>query len=300
MENKSNLKKELVQYAKKVASNDVLENGYFYDYRRNIFGEKMNPDFEKMFLKGGGDELASKACAAYSSSMLSYNFFHWVKEGQEIIIKFDGCEKEYDEVLFEVRMDVLRSPSRPAYMDVVLRNKSGDWLFIESKFLEYMNTDSFKMSDSYFDSKRYFAKGDKWVNFISKFKAKTKDTKLYWDGIKQEICHLIGLTNWIEGEKEIEKVIFEEGKDIRFINLVFEPDKDEFKKEYELFKSYREKGYKLLLEELKDAKLIPDKLKMEFMNYSDLWNNVKKCKMPARLEDYLWEHYMKYSSVNSK
>ena len=300
MKNKKEIKKDLQNYAKIVGKEKVTDNGYFYDLKDNLFEGEMPKRFVEMFMKGDGHELVSNACAVHSSSMLGYNFFHWIDKDKKIKVLFeDNSEKEYDEVLFEVQMPVLKGNGKPANMDIVLRNESGDWLFIESKFLEYLTSNSFKISESYRTAESYkFYENDqdlakKWADFIKDISEKNTDKKQYWEGIKQEICHLIGLTNWIKNEIEIEKVKFERVKDVRFIHLVFEPERG-YKKEYECFKSYKER-YEDLLNKL--AGLIPDKLTMEFMTYTKMFECVKKSNnKPDKLVEYLQEHYMKYAN----
>ena len=284
---------------------DVMANGYFYDFRKNVFKGKMDENYISMFLDGDGSELVSKACAPHSSSMLGYNFFHWINEEHKLTITFnDKKEITYDEVLFEVKIPVLNGKKK-ANMDIVLRNnKTGEWLFIESKFTEYLNRRKFKMSDSYRNESLYFKKdyGDKWTRIIDSISGSSKETG-YWDGIKQEICHLIGLTNWLDKCVKINwldkcvEIKDEEynNEDVRFINLVFEPDEERFKNEYDKFTDYK-KLYYSFYEQLRIEKLIPSNLKMEFMTYKQLWKCFEKCdELPEGLMDFLKNRYMDFA-----
>lgn len=291
------LKDALAKYAENFALDKgfmVLDNGYFYDFRQNIFNQKMDQKFEKMFLDGDGNELASKACAVHSSSMLGYNFFHWINNEHKLTIQFSETEKiAYNKVSFEVKIPVLKCRgSRSANMDIVLRNDDGDWLFIESKFLEYLNTGSFKMSESYYKPDSYYAKGAEWSNFISN--RNFISNKQYWDGIKQEICHIIGLTNWIYGEIVIDGENYNKLKDVRFINLVFEPNNNQFEKDHECFENYKT-IYNELHNQLEDAQMFPiDERKIGFMTYSDLWENIQGS-ISEDLQKYLQDHYMDFA-----
>lgn len=295
------IKKDLQNYAKIVGKEKVTDNGYFYDLKDNLFEGKMPERFVEMFMKGDGNELVSKACAVHSSSMLGYNFFHWIDKDKKIKVLFEDKDKEdkseieYDEVLFEVQVPVLKG-KRKAHMDIVLRNSSGDWLFIESKFLEYLTSNSFKISDSYKNPESYFFYGEnkelaqEWADFISKYDTNIKNQ--YWDGIKQEICHLIGLTNWIKNLIKIKGESSEKMNDVRFVHLVFEP-KEGYEKEHKCFESYKER-YDELLENLNN--LIPHELKMEFMTYTEMFDYVKNSNnKPDKLVDYLQKHYMDYA-----
>lgn len=297
MSKNTKLKEALADYAKNSAQKEILVNGYFYDFRNNIFKKEMNEDFQKMFIEGDGGELVSKACAPHSSSMLGYNFFHWISERYPVIID----KIKYTKVLFEVKIPVLKG-TKCANMDIVLSNENGDWLFIESKFLEYLKCGNFEISDTYKNCDKYFCHGNEWQNFIKETipsLISNNPESHYWQGIKQEICHLIGLTNWLEGKPESSKLdekYNQKGK-ITFINLVFEPNKDKFLDEFNKFDEYR-KLYNIFYEEIKD-KLIPQNLTMEFKSYSQLWEIIKGTNLPAGLEDYLWEHYMQFANIPS-
>ena len=294
----SSLKDSLASYARDIA--EILPNGYFYDFRQNVFNHTMEPRFISMFLDGDGNELVSKACAAHSSSMLGYNFFHWISEERELKITFqDGETVSYNKVLFEVKIPVL--PRSNANMDIVLRNSEGAWLFIESKFLEYMNTEAFKISETYVNKPEAYydlAIGRQWSEFISLYDTRLKNQ--YWPGIKQEMCHLIGLTNWMMLGIEIFKEKFlrekyEKGTgDIRFINLVYAPDKERFPNEYGYMEAYRNR-YEDLHKQIHEKRLIPIGLKMEFMTYSDLWPALQQSLLPDGLKEYLNNHYMQFA-----
>ncbi|MBR3579123.1 MAG: hypothetical protein IKN98_10110 [Bacteroidales bacterium] len=143
--------KDLKDYAIAFAKDNNVNHigdGYFYDFRHNIFGKEMNRRFEKMFLDGDGNELTSKACAPHSSSMMGYNFFHWIDKNNTLTIQFKDEKITYNEVFFEVKIPVLNPSRWDANMDIVLRNSVGDWLFIESKFLEYCECEKFDISDT--------------------------------------------------------------------------------------------------------------------------------------------------------
>lgn len=287
------LKEDLNDYARNVKDSALVDDSYFYDFRQNIYGGTMKEEIQIMFLKGDGNELVSKACAVHSSSMLGYNFFHWVAKEAPLRLYF-GSESgkeviEYTDVLYEVKIPVLKG-SRAANMDIVLKNDSGDILFIESKFLEFTSTGKFTISDSYKKADSYYSKGKEWAEFILKFD--TRMEKQYWGGIKQEICHSIGLGNWAEGKGIDNLPPFSNARDIRFINLVFEPN-PKYEKEYTAFKAYQER-YEELHEKLKKDNLIPNEIKMSFLTYTDIWSDITDCITPD-LKKYLDEHYMVFA-----
>ena len=179
------------------------EKGYLPSYLDGIFPggrEAMMPGgkFYRMYSIGSGGELKMKngrirACAVYSSSMLVYNFFHWICP--ECPLRFsDG--KTYDKVYFEVKMPVLKThPASPANMDVVLvSNDCHSVLCFESKLSEYTKLSDVKFPSAYLDSKNYFNNHfvDDFVNYIKNNK---KEEHVYNEGIAQMLKHLIAITN---------------------------------------------------------------------------------------------------------
>lgn len=296
----------LNQYAASVAGGSIglLGGSYFYDFRQNIFEGEMDKDFIDMFLNGDGNELAAKACAVHSSSMLGYNFFHWVKDNP-VIISWGDMDICYDKVLFEVKMRVLKGRSNPANMDIVLTNAIGDYLFIESKFLEYTNTKKFEIADAYTLERRYWVEeeniNERWSNYVASIVNKDKTNCLdvsmksqYWEGIKQEISHMIAITNWLNGHGigKDNNIIYK-GGNIRFINLVFDPNHSF--DEYGSFESYMHR-YNELYKDLDKKGLIPKNLITGFMTYSQMWDLMKE-QLSSDLRSYLWNHYMRYSNA---
>ena len=284
---KESIHKDLNMRAWERHGKDMINDSYFYDFRSNIYGGQMPVEFQRMFLAGDGNELVAKACAVHSSSMLGYNFFHWIKEYPLTIRWSDRKEVTYNQVCFEEKMPVLVGTT-PANMDIVLRNQNGDVLFIESKFLEYTNSNKFKLSATYNEPRKYYIKGVQWGHLISSI-----DTKLptqYWEGIVQEIRHLIAITNWIEGKTDVGGYWYQGIGDVRFI---FEPK--EVYSEHSAFLAYKER-YSELHAKLEENNLVPSALKMEFMTYSELWKIVRDMdNLPKPLKDYLDSHYMVFA-----
>lgn len=290
---KNTLKTDLNEYAKELKNAPMVDDSHFCDFHNNIFEGKMSEEFVKMFMEGDGNELVSKACAVHSSSILGYNFFHWISESKPLTIEFIDKAVSYTNVRFEVKMRVLKRSSRPANMDIVLTNKNGDILFIESKFLEYLNSGKFSISETYQKADSYYCYGNDWSSFISILKTVYNDKNQYYDGIKQEITHTIALNNWANGNSVI-KVIppYSEDKDIRFINLVFKPN-EKYGQEFEAFSNYVIL-YGGLHDKLKENGLIPQGIQMLFMSYSDIWTGFTNC-ISMELKQYLYDHYMKFS-----
>ena len=174
------------------------EKGYLPSYIDGIFPggrEAMMSGgrFYEMFKDGKGDELEKKAYAVHSSSILAYNFFHWVCK--EHPLRFaDG--KTYDKVYFEVKMPVLKSsPNAPANVDVVLvSDDCHSMLCFESKLSEYTESKKADFSGSYKVHKNYYNNHfeDDFINFISNHK---DSDRAYNYGIAQIVKNLIAITN---------------------------------------------------------------------------------------------------------
>lgn len=288
---KNNLKSDL-NNAEEVKNSQMVNDSYFYDFRQNIFRNDMDKRFIEMFLEGDGNELVSKACAVRSSSMLGYNFFHWISDETPLTIEFENNQiVSYTKVFFEVKMRVFKGKT-PANMDIVLTNEKNEILFIESKFLEYLETGKFSIAETYKKAESYYCLGEKWASLISSLK--TDLSGQYWGGIKQEISHMIALNNWANDKTTIEELPpYDKKKDIRFINLVFEPDK-EYGKEHEAYTNYKAR-YDELHDKLSKNELIPDGIKVCFKSYSELWPSINCCISPE-LKQYLINRYMQFAN----
>lgn len=274
----------------------VNEKGYFDSYRNNIYGGEMSPVFQQMFDDGSGGELHSKAEAVHSSSMLSYNFFHWINEDHPFV--WDGVK--YTTVLFEVKMKTVKikgkdnNPS-PANMDVVLINEDKSRiLFIESKFLEYLESKKFYMPKSYFDEGNYYNKELK-EELMRIAKYVPSSVSKYKEGIKQLITHLFGINTLLVESCEVLKDIDFQTVRMKFITLIFEPNKSDFKEEWQAYDNYN----KLVVEFKKglDNGLI---VKPEWISYSDLWKEMKEQIIPKELRAFLWERYMRFAGRTEK
>ena len=183
---------------------------YVKEVKDNLFGEEMSSKHLKMFENGSGSELEdkktpAKAKAIDSSSMLSYNFFRNIDESHPLEID----EIEYDKVFFEVKLRTLKTRSNPANIDVVLVSKDKKTiLFIESKFLEYIESGSAYFSESYTsdDYNLYYYEDNKERETLHKMsKNFMNEPKCYNYGFKQNICHLIGISNLKKSKKARKK-----------------------------------------------------------------------------------------------
>lgn len=278
----------------------------------NIFPDNMDVKYEKMFLNGSGNELTGKACAVHSSSMFAFNFYHWISEETPLVLD----KHKYTKVYFEVQLPTLVG-STPANMDVVLEethpNGKRTLLFIESKFTEHFknaNSDMLKMSTNSYSvesrrSYKYYPYNCtnilKWRQLIAEFAERSKSRSGYYDGIKQEICHLIALSN-LKNDKtaredydknykrsDVIHPIITGDEEFLFYNVLFDACFDfsesnrfsEYEKLYNDFKSYIEK-------------LGLDKgIRSSIHSYREIFDAIPESR--SKEKEYLQNRYMRFS-----
>lgn len=271
--------------------------GYLESYQENIFQGYMPDRFRNMFMKGSGSELRSKAEAVHSSSMLAYNFFHWVSDKYPLTID----DIKYTQVFFEVKMEAITTD---ANMDILLIDKSRKrLLFIESKFLEYLNSKKYDLKDAYREQ-------DGWKAFLSdvdKIVPKDNDNSDYQEGIKQGVTHLFALSELKEEKAfkhfnetnglDLNIKSIQDANDIKFINLLFEPN-GEYDYDYKRFDNYI-RLYRSFKEIAQQSGIVDDIL-MKILTYSELWHiageQIKKVNQ-GHLYQYLEERYMRFAGM---
>lgn len=274
--------------------------GYLDSYKCNIYGNEMPQPFQEMFDSGSGSELHSKAEAVHSSSMLSYNIFHWIKENYHF--KFNDAD--FSNVYFEVKMKTLKGRSNPANMDVVLdgeKNGKRILLFIESKFTEYTKKSAFELSDSYRDSKKWYdgAKNIKWNELINSSKIICGSKKGYGEGLKQEITHLFGITSlkdpdalkYFNSNNKL-KIDDLDNIQIEFANVIFEPRAD-YQNEHSDYNNYKS-AYTVFSRTAKEIGLLEPK----WFTYRQIWDEMKtqipKKNFGQKFIDYINNRYIKF------
>ncbi len=288
---------------------NMLDDSHFYDFQENIYGKVMSDRFKQMFINGNGDELRCKAAAVHSSSMLAYNFFHWINE--ETPLSLNGVT--YTKVYFEVHLPVLRGTA-PSNMDVILEGTDATGkrvlLFIESKFTEYFSNSGTatlkKMTkNSYTRPEKYFvdeSNAKKWINLINgTLEDCTKAGTGYFDGIKQEICHLIALFNLKNSSyarecytKDVDQPEINGSEKFIYYNLLYRPSK-KFEEESKLFDNYCG-----LFEGLKnrlDNNGLSPSFEMDLKSYGALWPDVKESIEDPELVRYLTSCYMGFEAA---
>ena len=266
------------------------DKGYFDSYKDNIFHHKMDEKFQKMFDNGSGGELHSKAEAIHSSSMLSYNIFHNIS--RNCPITFEGVT--YYDVLFELKLLTIKGSPAPANMDVVLiGEKEGKMhvMFIESKFLEYVDNKKSELSSSYSKEDKWLVTNVDWPKIIEAQPAE----KGYHEGIKQAVTHLFGIHNLLINNVHVPelKMVDMEKTSFEFVNMIYEPD-DRFEEShsYENYKNLYKK-FVNKIEDVKGLRIIP-----RWVSYSEWWKETEN-QYPEELRSYINMRYMQYAKKDS-
>ena len=212
----TNTTKESKNHLQKVnlySETELPKDGYLSTYAENVYvgGREsiITGKFHEMFMAGDGHELEdytdkngvfhiAHAKSIFSSSMLAYNFFHWISPEHPLTLK--GIT--YDKVYFEVKFPVMaktskgRPVNRPSNMDVVLiSDDCAAMLCIESKYTEHTHKQKAEFSDAYFKPSCYYKGNPYRTSFIQMALLYNEKENGYYAGIKQNISHLIGITN---------------------------------------------------------------------------------------------------------
>lgn len=277
---------------------DYYPKGYRSHWEENVFNSCMEPEFLKMFLNGNGSELPCKAAAVHSSSMLAYNFFHWVSPER----KLDFGDVKYDHVAFELKLPCLKGKAK-ANMDVALySSEKHKLLLLESKFTEYCHKGKFEISKSYENPKCYFSDGEFWAELVKNLvKTYSDHSDHYYDGIKQLICHAIAVSNVVKGDTTVKmpgvpNMNLEGG--VEFAEILYEPN-EKYEEEHDAFIDYRTLVGEFLEEmKTKEAPKVPllnigpEQKFPGLITYRDIWSKMTKTGIGNALWDYLEKRYV--------
>ena len=193
----------LATYAENVyvGGRKALTEGKFHDMFMAADGHELED-----YTDENGKQRIAHARSIYSSSMLAYNFFHWVSPERPLTL--NGTT--YDKVYFEVKFPIFtkategRPVNRPSNMDIVLISEDClTMLCIESKYTEYTHHQTAIFSDAYITPSCYY-KGNPYIPSFIKMALRYNEQKNgYYAGVKQNVSHLIGITNVMHDDKAL-------------------------------------------------------------------------------------------------
>ncbi|MDY3933576.1 MAG: hypothetical protein SOZ05_08645, partial [Muribaculaceae bacterium] len=229
-----------------------------FDTIQRIFGlsESARGLFEAA--TGGNGNEKQKILTLHSSSLLAFLCFNDVAN-HPITITISDDKTVYDEVMFEVKNNVINESGTPSNIDVLLMGENRKkLLFLESKFTEYLSGGKVTLSPHRYKefysklTKKFdcpFSAGYVTVNSKTDKSQKTqyalykgKKTSQYLEGIKQAFSHLLGIAtgpakNQTKGNEDYTRSLLENADEIKFASIVFNCDNDKFKEYDDLYKS---------------------------------------------------------------
>ena len=243
---------------------------------------------------GDGNE-KPRILTRHSSSLLAFLCFNDVANNP---IKIKGTV--YNEVMFEVKNNVINESGTPSNIDVLLMGENRKkLLFLESKFTEYLSGGKVFLSP---DRYKYFYEllSEKLeLPFIASFDKvkhkpnkshsepfeteeyclKTKErTSEYLGGIKQAFSHLLGIATGpakkqTKGNEDYTSSLLENADEIKFASIVFNCDNDKFDDYKILYESVFENS-NVIKDTIKDV-LKKRELKLtiisELLEYQDVF-----------------------------
>ena len=136
--------------------------------------------------------------------------------------------------------------------------------------------------------------GEEWESIVKSCAEEMSQQKGYWEGIKQEICHLVGIcASWTKSYTG--KRPMENGYSWRLRNIVFNPKAeacndspyDNYKRLYTEFKKQVKKQVGTKMNSL-----------IEIMDYKPIWSAICKA-FPDECDPYrkfIWERYMQFAA----
>lgn len=167
-------------------------------------------------------------------------------------------------------------------------------MFIESKFLEYLENSKFKLSESYKKQENWYNSKIDWVKIIKEAEGLCNQIG-YNGGIKQAITHLFGIHGLVDqnalewfNKKRI-KIDSLNNVCVRFANFIFEPDKVEFSEEHNAYANYKELYASFVSE------LPYNVMKPQWYSYTEVWNIMKGQIKNDELISFIEERYMKFA-----
>lgn len=222
--------------------------------------------------KSGNGNEKQKILTLHSSSLLAFLCFNDIANHP---IKIDGTV--YNEVMFEVKNNVINESGTPSNIDVLLMGDNRKkLLFLESKFTEYLSGGYVTLSNKYRDlyiklQKLNLPFNIKFINVLQEsdnshkepdikegIRLYTEDkTSEYLYGIKQAFSHLLGIATGpakkqTKGNEDYTRSLLENADEIKFASIVFNCDNKKFDDYKLLYESVFENS-EVILETIKEV-----------------------------------------------
>ena len=267
---------------------------------------------------GDGNE-KSRILTLHSSSLLAFLCFNDIANHPIKIDKID--ETVYDEVMFEVKNNVINESGTPSNIDVLLMGENRKkLLFLESKFTEYLSGGKVFLSpERYKEFYDLLSEKLKLPFKISFDKVNHKPNKSlsepfvteeyclkndvgkseYLEGIKQAFSHLLGIATGpakkqTKGNEDYTRSLLENADEIKFASIVFNCDNKKFENYKELYKSVFENS-EVILETIKEV-LKKREIKLEII--SELLEYQEDVFQDNNLSDKVRNFYNKVNDSN--
>lgn len=223
--------------------------------------------------KSGNGNEKQKILTLHSSSLLAFLCFNDVAN-HPITITISDDKTVYDEVMFEVKNNVINNSPGKSNIDVLLMGENRKkLLFLESKFTEYLSGGKVTLSPHRYEefysmltekNNFRFSAGYLPVNYKTDKSQKTqyylytdKEPSQFLEGIKQTFSHLLGIATGpakiqTKGNEVYTRSLLENADEIKFASIVFNCDNDKFENYNNLYESVFENS-EVILETIKEV-----------------------------------------------
>ena len=258
---------------------------------KRIFG--INESARGLFEAATSGKEKQRILTLHSSSLLAFLCFNDVANNP---IKIKGTD--YNEVMFEVKNNVINESGTPSNIDVLLMGENRKkLLFLESKFTEYLSGGKVTLSNKYRElyiklQKLNLPFNIKFINVLQESENSHKEpdikeeirlytgekTSEYLEGIKQAFSHLLGIATGpakkqTKGNEDYTRSLLENADEIKFASIVFNCDNGKFENYYNLYKSVFENSNVIIetIKEILKKREIKLEIISELLQYQDVF-----------------------------
>ena len=264
-----------------------------------VFDIKAADLFRTKFNEAATGLERSRITTLHSSSLAALLLFHAVSDKNPIWIPIAGEHKKFTEVKFEVKYSVDDTDKKnKSNIDILLSGEDAsgkkDILFLESKFSEYLESATAKISWREYYKKIYTSLKDKGLKLdeiggLDSDVIYLKGSGLYCEGVKQMVSHYMGLrTEYNRANSSIK------GKNIVLGEILF----DFGDASHPMFESY-EKIYSSLKDALEQI-VKDDKIELtinKIITYQEIFKLEENREYLERLPERIRKFYLYRTSL---